>query len=80
MKQWVFQGVDRYNKVLEYVKGRFGGRSIEIIGVPTFAFTLIENTIPFSDKSKGKYKHDYNYTQDILHKPSINLLPTRLLR
>jgi hypothetical protein len=48
---WVFASLEWYNSVYTYVRERFDGRSVDVIGIPNFAFTLIESTIPFSDKN-----------------------------
>jgi len=51
IKMWVFASLEWYNSVYTYVRERFDGRSVDVIGIPNFAFTLIESTIPFSDKN-----------------------------
>jgi hypothetical protein len=62
------------------VRERFDGRDVDVIGIPSFAFTLIENTIPFSDRSQGRLLHRYDYCKDLITKPQLTALPSQLFR
>jgi len=79
-KMWIFSPLDCYNDVYNYVKERYESRGVDIICIPTFAFTLIENTIPFSDKGEKKFLHRYDYTKDLINKPTLANLPESLFR
>ena len=43
-----------------------------MIGIPSFAFTLIESTIPFADRGPGKVTHRYDYSMDPETKPRLS--------
>ena len=79
-KLWVFTPLDCYHAVFLHVKERFQGRGVDVIPIPPFAFTLIENTIPFGDKTATKIKHHYDYYGDVHSKPRMTALPTKLYR
>ena len=76
IKQWIFPNLTHYNEVLQYVKSRFP--ACDVFGIPTMAFTLLGNTIPFSDKRKGTFVHRWDYCLDMKCKPELTDLPKRL--
>ena len=79
-KLWVFTPLDCYHAVYQHVKERFEGRGADVIPIPPFAFTLIESTVPFGEKTATKIRHHYDYANDSYLKPRITALPTKLFR
>jgi len=77
-KLWVFSPLDTYHEVYTQFRERFARKGVDVIGIPSFAFTLIEKTVPFAVKEEGKFRHSHDYRQDELMKPRLSSLPKRL--
>ena len=79
-KLWVFTPLEVYHHVFAHVKERFGKKGVDVIPIPPFAMTVMENPPPFSDRTVNKMLHRYNFALDRDSRPRISMLPTKLYR
>lgn len=71
-KLWVFTPLEIYHHVYSQCKERFANKGVDVIPIPPFAMTLMENPPPFSDKTVNKMLHKYDFSKDRLSKPRIS--------
>lgn len=79
-KLWVFTPLEVYNQVFSHTKDRFANKGVDVIPIPPFAMTVMENPPPFSDRTINKMIHRYDFSKDKENKPRISALPTKLYR
>ena len=66
-KSWIFSPLEQYNQVFNNVKERFETKGVEVVPIPQFIFSLLDDTTPFSDNQQ-------------FNKPRLSQLPQKLLR
>ena len=63
-KLWVFTPLEVYHHVFAHCNERFGDKGVDVIPIPPFAMTVMDNPPPFSDRTVNKMLHRYNYALD----------------
>lgn len=67
LRLWLFNDLENYNEVFEYLKGRLEPKNVEVLPIPKFVFDLMET--PIAPNQNPNYKG-----------PNLHNLPTALQR